>query len=103
VNSVVQIGNLTADPELRYIKDSGKALVTFTIAVNERYSDHTNFFDCQAWDKTADNIANHFKKGKAIGVTGRLKQERWENKEGQNRSKIIIVVEQFDFIGKKDE
>ncbi len=104
MNQVIIIGRLTADPELKYTAGKGTALATFTVAVDDRFdNEHTNFFDVTAWGKTAENICNFFVKGKAIGIVGRLKQERWDNKEGQKRSKVGIVLDSFDFIGKKDE
>ena len=102
MNSFNTIGGLVRDPELKYLPNSGKPVAEFSIAVDDAYSDYTNFFDCVAYDKTAENIANYFKQGKKIGISGRLRQDRWE-KEGQKRSKVVIVVYQFDFIGKKDE
>lgn len=100
VNSINLIGRLTDEPEFK--ADVGKGLTTFTIAIDDRYSDYTSFIDCQSWGKTAENIANHFHKGKQIGVTGRIKQDRWE-KEGQKCSKVVVVVENFTFCGKKDD
>ena len=78
-----------------------KELASFTIAVDDR-GDYTNFIDCTAWGKTAETIANHFAKGKQIGVSGRLRQDRWE-KDGQKRSKVGVVVENFTFCGKKED
>jgi single-strand DNA-binding protein len=100
MNTVNAIGRFVSDPEFKMAGD--KELTTFTVAVDERYGDHTNFFDCQAWGKTAEVIANHFNKGKQIGISGRLKQDRWE-KDGQKRSRVFIVVENFTFCGKKDD
>ena len=102
MNSVNEIGNLTADPELKYLPGKGTAVTTFTIAVNDSFKDHTNFFDVKAFGKTAENIAKFFEKGKPIGITGKFEQERWEAKDGGKRSKVAIICEQFSFIGKKE-
>ena len=101
MNSLNMIGRLIADPDFKVVKE--KELTTFTLAVDDRFSDHTSFIDCQAWGKTAETIANHCHKGKQIGVTGRIRQERWENDEGQKRSRVLMVVEKFTFTSKKDE
>lgn len=105
---VIIMGNLTRDPELRYTP-GGAAVCEFAVAVNRKWSDkqgqpkeEVGFFDCTAWAKTAEVIAEHLKKGNPIFVEGRLMQDRWQDKEsGQNRSKIKITVERFQFIGSK--
>lgn len=101
MNNVSLVGRMTADPSFSVVSEKG--LCKFSIAVNDRFNkDNADFFDCVAWGKTAELIADHFKKGKEIGLTGRLKQERWE-KDGKSRSKVTVVCETFDFIGKKDD
>lgn len=102
MNSVNLTGRLTSDPDFKVVSDKG--LCKFSIAVNDRFNrDNADFIDCTAWGKTAELIADHFRKGKEIGITGRLKQERWETDEGKKRSRITVICENFDFIGKKDE
>ena len=100
MNSICLIGRLTADPDFKIVNDKG--LSKFTVAVNDRFNkDRADFVDCVAWGKTGELIADHFKKGKEIAINGRLRQERWE-KDGKGRSKIVVVVESFDFIGPKE-
>ena len=102
MNSVNLTGRLTADPNFSVVKEKG--LCKFSIAVNDRFNkDNADFIDCVAWGKTAELIADHFHKGKEIGLTGRLKQERWETDEGKKRSRVTVICETFDFIGKKDD
>ena len=102
MNSICLIGRLTADPDFKIVNDKG--LSKFTVAVNDRFNkDNADFIDCVAWGKIAELIADHFHKGKEIGLTGRLKQERWETGEGKKRNKITVICETFDFIGKKDD
>ena len=101
MNTVSLIGRLTADPEMRYL-ESGKAIASFSIAIT-RTRDESDFFDVQAWDKTAEVIVQYCKKGSQIGIEGRLKQERWKDRDsGNNRSKVIIVANRIELIGARE-
>lgn len=101
------LGNLTADPELRYTP-SGKACANFTVATTRRYTDtegekkeQTLFIDCAAWGAHGEHIKKHKTKGDNILVEGFLQADQWEDKTtGQKRSKIKLVVEKVEF-GKK--
>lgn len=105
MNCTQIIGNLTGDPQL---KDVGQTKVCeFSIAFNEVYYDtqkqkveKVHYFNCQAWAGMGETIAKHFTKGQKIGVTGALKQDRWE-KDGQKHSAVRIRVDGFDFCGGK--
>jgi single-strand DNA-binding protein len=106
---VIVVGNLTRDPELRFIP-SGTAVANIGLAVNERekkgndWVDSPCFLDVTLWGKTAE-IANEFlSKGSSVLIEGRLKQESWEDKTtGQKRSKIVIVGEKMQMLGAKGE
>ncbi|MBA7530529.1 Single-stranded DNA-binding protein [subsurface metagenome] len=106
-NQVILMGNLTRDPELSYTP--GKtAVVVFGLAVNRKWKkqDGTDgeevlFVDCQMYGKQAEVVSKHFTKGKSIFVQGRLKFEQWES-GGNKHSRIRVLVENFEFIGKKD-
>ena len=92
---------MTADPEVRYL-ESGKAIATFSIAI-PRTRDESDFFDVQAWEKTAEVIAQYCKKGSQIGIEGRLKQERWKDRDsGNNRSKVMVIATRIELLGSKD-
>lgn len=97
-NTITVVGNLTADPELRYLT-SGTALATFSVACNRRYqkdgewTEDTSFFDAVAWRDLADNICESVSKGDRVIVSGRLEQRSWENDAGEKRSKVEIVVD----------
>ena len=102
-NKVLLAGNLTRDPELRYAA-SNLPVANFGLAVNRRYTaatgekkEETLFIDCEAWGRTADTIKEYLAKGRAVLVEGRLKLDQWQDREGQNRSKIKVVVESFQF------
>ena len=104
MNTVAIIGNLTSDPEIRHTQ-TGKTICSFSIAVNEysknKEEKNVSFFKCESWEKTAEIIEKHFKKGHKIGITGRLKQERWESDSGQ-RSTVKIIVNNIDFLQQKN-
>ena len=104
MNTVVLMGRLTRDPETKHLP-SGSSLVGFSLAVNRRVKgeDEASFFDCTAWEKTGELIAGHFNKGNRIIVRGRLQQRRWKTDDGQKRSKVEIVVEQFWFVDGKED
>ena len=104
------IGNITRDIEVKYIP-SGAAVCQFSVAVNRTWNnkagekqEETTFLDVEAWEKQAEVIAQYCKKGSSIYVEGRLKSEQWDDKTtGQKRSKLKIHLEQFQFIGGKQE
>jgi len=98
-------GNVTRDPELR-TTTSGTSVCGFSVAVNRVYRDaggaqkeDVSFIDCSAWGKLGEMIAQYAKKGSGVLVSGRLSQRTWEDKSGQKRSRVEIVVEDFNFTG----
>ena len=107
-NKVFLMGNLTRDVELNAIA-SGQHVAKIGLAVNRRWvgqdgekKEETTFVDCEAWGKTAENVAKFFSKGRPIFIEGRLKLDTWQDKEsGQNRSKLKVVVEGFEFVDSK--
>lgn len=104
VNRVFMAGRLVRDPELRLLT-SGTSVCSFSIAVNRKWGEkeETTFLDCEAWKKQAELVAAHLHKGDPIFVEGRLKQDEWTTQDGQKRSKLKVVVENFEFIGGKSE
>ena len=104
-SKAIIVGNMTRDPELR-TTPSGAQVCGFTVAVNRNYRDcsgdnkeQVSFLDCSAWGRSGEIIAQYAKKGSGILVSGRIEQRSWEDKEGQKRSRVEIVVEDFNFIG----
>ena len=97
-------GNLTRDPELRNTP-SGASVCSFSVAVNRVYRDTSgeqkedvSFIDCSAWGKLGEMINQYAKRGTGVLVSGRLDQRSWEDKNtGQKRSRVEIVVEDFNF------
>ena len=97
MNQVLLIGRLTKDPELKY-SQSGKAFCRFSIAVTKEFNrNETDFFDCVAWNKTAEIIAEYMRKGKKIAIQGRLETGSYE-KEGRNIKTYSIIVDKFEFV-----
>lgn len=113
MNNVSLLGRLTRDPELKYTQ-SGTAVVRFNVAVDRRMSREkrqeaeaanqptADFINCTAWRQTAELIANYFKKGNRIGITGRIQTGSYE-KDGQKVYTTDIVVESVDFVESKNE
>ena len=99
-------GNLTRDPELR-TTPNGASVCSFSVAVNRVYRDSNgeqkedvSFIDCSAWGKLGEMSNQYAKKGSGVLVSGRLDQRSWEDKtSGQKRSRVEIVVEDFNFTG----
>jgi single-strand DNA-binding protein len=107
-NKVILMGNLTRDPELRTLPNSDTHVCDFSLAVNRSWKDADGeireevlFIDCTAFGKTGQAIGENLAKGRPIHVEGRLKLERWEQEDGQRRSKHRVVVEQFRFVDRK--
>lgn len=106
-NRVVLVGNLTRDPELRYIP-SGTAVSDIGLAVNDRvkrgdqWVDETTFVDITLWGRTAEIANEYLSKGSPVLIEGRLKLDRWE-KDGQKHSKLKVIGERMQMLGGKGE
>ncbi len=104
-NRVILAGNLTRDPETRFLP-SGTAVTEFSIAVNSRYKskatnefkEEVSYFDVVVFGKTGENCAEYLSKGRPVLVEGRLRQRSWE-KDGQKRSKIEVLADNVQFLG----
>ncbi len=108
MNNVSLVGRLTRDPELKTIP-SGTAIATFSIAVNKSYvsngekKEETSFFNCLAWGKKGETMAQYCSKGSRIGIEGKLQQRSWDDKDGNKRSTVEIVVDNFQFLDSKKQ
>lgn len=108
-NKVILMGNLTRDPETR-VTATGLTICKLGLAVSRVFStkdgerrEETTFVDIDAFGKQAEVITKYFRKGKPIMVEGRLKLDQWETNDGQKRSKLGVVLENFQFIGGRDD
>lgn len=109
-NKVILVGNLTRDPETR-TTPKGVTNSQFGLAVNRKFRDasgstreETTFVDIEAWDKQAENITKFCFRGSPLMVEGRLKLDTWVDKSsGQNRSKLKVVLENFQLLGNRED
>jgi single-strand DNA-binding protein len=104
-NRVILVGNLTRDPQLTYTP-SQTAVVDFGLAVNRTWTDQNSqkreevcFIDVRAFGKQAETINHYLSKGRQILVEGRLQFQQWQAQDGSKRSKHIVVIENFQFLG----
>ncbi len=109
MNKVFLMGNLTRDPELRYVP-SGSAVVNFSVAVNRTYKDNagerkedTSFLRVVVWGKMAEICGEYLTKGRQVLVEGRLKSRTWETPEGQKRNAVDVVATSVQFLGARDK
>lgn len=108
-NKVILIGNLTRDPELKYLP-KGTAVCNLSMAVNRRWKTEAGedredvyFADCKAFGKQAETISQYVKKGHPLMIEGRLTREEWEDKSGGKKSATRIMIESFQFLKGRDE
>lgn len=109
-NKVFLMGNLTRDPEVRHVSGD-MAVANFGLAVNRRFRtrdgenrEETTFVDLEAWGRTAEVMSQYLAKGRPVFIEGRLKLDQWQDKDsGANRSKLKVVVENFQFIDSKGD
>jgi single-strand DNA-binding protein len=107
INSVVLVGNLTRDPELRHTP-SGTAVTTLRIAVNDRvkrgeeWQDAAYYFDVTVWGRTAENCAQYLAKGRPVGVQGKLTWREWDAQDGSKRQSVEVVADNIQFLGGRD-
>ncbi len=109
LNKVFLIGNLTRDPELR-VTPRGTPICSFSLAISRNFKgedgakrQEVTFVEVEAWGKLGEVISKYAVKGRSLLVEGRLKSDAWEDKaSGQKRSKIKVVLEQFQFFGGRE-
>lgn len=107
MNSVVLIGRLTKDPELRYIPNSELAVATFTVALDRPVSKgkekQTDFPRVTAFGKTAEACEKFTEKGKMIGIQGRIQTGSYKNKDGTTVYTTDVVADRVEFLEWKDK
>lgn len=104
LNKVILMGNLTRDVELRPVGETHVA--NFGLAINNRYRtksgedrEETTFVDCEMWGARGEVLSRYLSKGSPVLLEGRLKLDQWQDQSGGNRSKLKVVVENFEFVG----
>ena len=109
-NKVIIVGNLTRDPEVRFIP-SGTAVCDISLAVNSQWTDRKSnerkeevtFVEVTLWGRTAEIAGEYLAKGRPVLIEGRLHQDSWEDKEtGQKRSKMKVIAESMQLLGSRD-
>ena len=110
MNSVNLIGRLCADPELRYIANSGTAVCNFTLAIDKGLSKEkkeeltskgqptADFINIVVWGRVAENCANYLAKGRLVGVQGRIQSGSYEAKDGTKRYTTDVVAQNVEFL-----
>lgn len=108
INKSIISGNLTRDPELRQTQ-SGTSVLSMAVAVNERvkrgdqWEDRPSYVDVTVWGARAEALSKFLRKGLRVAVSGRLRQDRWQDKQtGENRSRLGIVADEVDVMTPRD-
>jgi len=104
VNKVFLMGNLTRDVQVKHTANN-TAVANLGLAVNRRYKnasgemqEETTFVDCEAWGRTAETMGKYLSKGRPVFIEGRLRLNEWEDRDGNRRSKLLVVVDTFTFV-----
>lgn len=107
-NKVILVGNLTRDPEVRRTsKDT--AVCEFSVAINESWGkgddrkESVEFINCRAWEKQAENLGRHKKKGDLLLIEGKLTTDKWKDKDtGGNRTKVVVLARFITYLPRGD-
>lgn len=100
MNKIILVGRTTKEIELRTL-DSGKVTTSFCIAVDRRANKSTDFIDCIAWGKTAELLSEYVIKGEKIGIEGSLQTRTFEDKNGNKRKAVEVLVDSMEFMESK--
>lgn len=108
-NQVTLMGNITRDPQLKMLPNQ-QQVVEFGLATNRRYRTATGedkeevcFVECSAFGRQAEVLHQYAYKGRPLFIQGRLKYDAWEDKQGNKRNRLTVVVEQFQLLGSRQE
>ena len=103
MNKVILMGRLTKDPEVRYSSgDQPSAIANFSLAVDRKFrKDEADFFNCTAFGKQGEFAEKYLKKGTKILLSGRLQNEKYTNKEGQEIRTSKVIIEEIEFAESK--
>ena len=109
INTVVLVGNLTRDPELKAMP-SGTSVCSLRVAVNDRVKDPTtgewtdkpNYFNVDVFGAQGENCAQYLSSGRQVAIEGRLRWREWETQDGQKREAVSVVANNVQFIGPRE-
>lgn len=109
LNKVLIAGNLTRDPEITFTPNN-VAICKFAMAINSKrktadgsYKEDVCFVECVAFGRTGDAIGQYMSRGRPMFIEGRLNLEQWTTQDGQKRSKMTVVVDNFQFVGDRGD
>jgi single-strand DNA-binding protein len=111
INRVILTGNLTKDPDVRTLANSGQTVCTLRIACNGRrrtaegqWEDTPNYFDVTVWGQQGENCGRYLTKGRGVAIDGRLRWREWTDKESQQKRQAVdIIAETVQFLGGRDD
>jgi single-strand DNA-binding protein len=111
INRVIITGNLTKDPELKALADSGTSVCSLRIACNGRrknnqtgqWEEQPNYFDVTVWGQQGENCNRYLSKGRPVAIDGRLRWREWTATDGQKRQSVDIIAESVQFLGGRDD
>ncbi|OGI00234.1 MAG: hypothetical protein A2287_06455 [Candidatus Melainabacteria bacterium RIFOXYA12_FULL_32_12] len=104
INSVVIVGRVGQDPEMKYF-ESGKVKTAFSVAVNRwsKEGEKTDWFNIELWDKNAEVAGEYVRKGRLVGIEGKLEVSQWKDSEGNKRERFFIRANNLRLLGGKKE
>ena len=102
MNKVELLGRITKDPEIKYTQDQ-KMIAKFTLAINRRVRELTDFFDITAFGKTAEFVSKYYKKGQQVAIVGRLQNNNYTDSEGKKHYENIVICDECYFADSKKE
>ena len=106
MNHISLVGNLGQDPEMKYF-ESGSNVAKFSLALRgynkKEEKETTDWVSCEAWGKTAELIGEYCKKGHKLAIEGSLKTQKWEDEEGNKRSRTFVLVSRVEFLTSKKQ
>lgn len=108
INTVTLTGRLTRAMEIKYTP-SGVPVGKFSLAVNrnkkkgDQWVDEASFFECALFGKSSESLAQYLIKGKQVAISGEMRQERWTSQDGQNQSRVVVVISSISLMGSKEE
>ena len=104
MNNVILVGNLGSDAELKYTQNQ-TPVANFSLATTKKWGDKDNkkektiWHTVNVWGKYAENIYQYLKKGQKVAISGEIDENKWEDKDGNKRSRIIIIAQEIEFMG----
>ncbi len=108
INTVTLTGRLTRAMEIKYTP-SGVPVGKFSLAVNrnkkqgDKWVDEASFFECALFGKSSESLAQYLIKGKQVAISGEMRQERWTSQDGQNQSRVVVVISSISLMGSKED